>query len=209
VVNDFFELKAQLSMQGKQTLLTYAYRQTSGGDPNNLAEILNDSWAALIPFVLMDMLGTDVQLQCIYSRRVQVAPGIPCTLNFSNAFGNGLQLSYPANSPFVLKITTDANSSRQNGRQYISGASNDFITDGALTAPFIATELDAYETAYLAPITGPLDPTVNFESGIISRFSTGVKRPTPLFAKAVDATSDTFVKGQKLRRTLRTMIGFP
>lgn len=206
-IGDFYESCAQISMQGRQTCLNYAYRQTGGADPNNRCELLNDAWQAMVIGGLAPMLGTDVQLQCIYSRQVEVGGAIPDTLNFASQFGTGPTTSYPGNSPFVARIQTDALSSKENGRQFISGIADGFVTDGTLTAAFLGAQWVVYRLTLENTITSVIDPTMVFEPGVISRWTGGVKRLTPIFNATADVSTDGEIYTQRNRRTRRTEIG--
>ena len=205
-INDFFQTTAQIQMQGRQTLLQYAYRQFGGADAPNVAAQLNSAWEDDVLPELLDMLGTDVQVQCVYSRQVEVGNGIPCTLNFEAKVGTTASTSYPGNSPFVIKRPTTSLSSRANGRQYISGVAKEFVTNGGLSIGFLTTELVAYIAAIGAMITSTIDVTYTFDPGVISFVLAGAPRVPPVFHGVGLGISDGEIKSQRRRRSRRTQI---
>ncbi len=205
-VGDFFQTHLQLATQDRQWRIGYAYRQIAGGNPANLSEHVNSGWTAAFTMDIRAIFSDEVELQCLYTSKVRVAAGIPDTFNFPAQAGLNPGAAMPNDSPFVIKVLTNSLTSKANGRQFISGYTDDVVIDGDLDPVFVAGPLATYMTDIITNITSQLDLTIVFEPGVISRFFLGIKLPTPVFNLASFAVTDGFIKSQQRRRTRQTVI---
>ena len=205
-IDDVFSVNVQLSIRSKEMSINVAYLQTAGADKDNVAVGLAQQYASDTLSVWLDILATDVTLQCVNVYRVNPGPSIPGAVFYDNQTGIDTGEALPSVTCPVAKWVTITADPRDNGRKFVPGISEDRVVNGVLTPAFVATEFAAWGTAHEAAIVAgaPFDTT--FEPGVIQRIDAGIPVVPPEL-RLLDSIIVSGLLFQQLRRkTRRTAI---
>lgn len=201
---DLFWLQVQSSSQGRKMTNNWGYRQSTPGDVPLTPEILCRAWEAQKLTGYKALLSATVQVECVYSRGVERGMFIPFEIPFQAQMGTRALAAQPNNVAFTYKLTTDSNSSLDNGTSFISGIADGDILDGKLDPAYEVAAVNPFAIELLEPLTGVPPDAGDYDLVVIDQIFEGNKLIPKQSHKVVTISWVSEVFGQARRTTRHT-----
>ena len=203
-INDVYLLQVRYTIQQKECTINQGYRQSVGAAATDITRILIDAWRADVEPALLDVWTTEVQLQSIYALQVNPPGAIPAERSVVDTFGTAVGDTYPNDAPYVYSLITDSNSSKNNGRLFINGFSENEVSNQLLDPTFMSGEVQTLGDALVNDIANPVPATQEFAPVVINRVDDGVKITPPTSNDVIQIRATGIIYSQRRRRTVKT-----
>lgn len=207
-VGDIYRLQVQGRVQARKITNNFGYVQTEGGSPVNSAEELADAWDAAIKTAYLDLLSVDYNLQCVYVRGANRGEIIPFERGYGNDNGTRAAGAQPNNSSYVINLITDSNSSRDNGMFFISGFSDNDVSDGDLESTYLIGPLTAFSLLLDDDLSSGPPSNLVWAPAVIDSIQDGIPLIPKLANRITSAPVTPIIYTQVRRRTKGTGVGF-
>ena len=203
-IGDIYNLQVQGSIQGRKITNNFGFRQTGGADTALMSQVLNSAWNSDLKSLFLDMLSSDYELQCLYTRGTEPGQVVPNELSYVAEVGTRPDQAEPNNSSFVINLVTDSTSSIDNGMLFISGIAETDTLNGDLDPTFVTNNVTPFLNTIINPINAPVPNDQEFHMAVIDRVTSGI----PLVPRLSNLVTSAFTSGiiftQKRRRTKKT-----
>lgn len=207
-VGEIYAFQVQTEIQARKTTNNLGYRQVIGDAVNNIPFLINEAWNDDIRPAYLDVLSSDATYNCTYCSGLLPGQTVPDERAAGDQNGNRSPNAQPNDNTLNFNLTTDSNSSKDNGIIFISGVSDADVTPlGDLDTVFLNTQVLALAIALQAPLAAPLGNNQVWELVVIDRVFSGIPLTPPTAHTVVDITPKSFFLTQSRRRTRETKIG--
>jgi len=166
-VNDWYEITADISVQGEHCYNVLAFRETVECAEDVPAMELVEGFHAAITTAWADLLAQLTVINCYYGRRISPTPSVAFT-KIVNAQGTVVEDPLPSASAVLVSWYGLTASARHRGRTYFSGVP-ETIQSGGLLEDAAITDWQTFADLLMTPIVGGSSGT--WELGIWSRAS--------------------------------------
>lgn len=176
---DLYKLTIHYSVGATECSMDIGYRQDGGSygvDTGTAAAV--EFVSTFIP-VLQAMLSSACQIDQVDFDPVTAVDELGGSAAIVSAPGLLGPLVLPSNMAAVITIPTTAPNSKHNGRQFISGMTEDSQVAGIITVPQLVLNND-WASKIFADLQPSAPEDANFQPVVISRILDGVKRVPPV-----------------------------
>jgi len=203
-VGDTFLLQLRTTLQKRGITNNFGYQQSSGADSTSICQSLTRAFNGEVLLAIQNVLSEDVGIESIYALSLNPPGRVPSELSFIEQTGAIVGEAYPADSCFVLRMVTEADSSKDNGRIFMSGINEINVTAQSVDPVFLSGPIVSLITALVGDISDPDDTSVKFRCAVVNRIDEGEKVTPPTSNKVESIFVSPVLYTQRRRRTSKT-----
>lgn len=173
------------------------YEDVDGVSDEAASQDLLAAFVALAEGVFKSVVSNETILQSVYVRRRLGTPAMPALFQFNNVAGTGGVGTMPSISSAVYLKKSDDPALVRPGRMFVSGLPKPMVTDGALTAAYLAAA-----APLIAFISLTLTGTLGQWRPVVYQRLIGPGPPYPFNAVPIQTSSvSTIVFSQRSRKS--------